>query len=104
MFHFILKFLIAGIVAVSWHYLTHDMRISIFFFLLVLAILCLKPIVFQDPKQREEFIEKIKEAREKQRFLESERIAEKKKLKSDEYREEKQKQDFENLKKRMKEV
>lgn len=104
MVHFILKFLIAGIVAIVWHYLSNDMRISIFFFLFVLAVLCLKPIVFQDPKQREEFIQKMKEAREKQKFLQSERLAEKKKLKSDEDREEKQKQDFENLKKRMKET
>ncbi|RAX57592.1 hypothetical protein CCZ01_05475 [Helicobacter monodelphidis] len=104
MLQFILKFLIAGMVAIAWHYLTGNMQIAIFFFLFVLAILWLKPITFQNPKQREEFIQKMKEARERQAFLESERLEEKKKLRSDGDREEKQRQDFKNLKKRMGEV
>lgn len=98
---FILKFLIAAIVAIAWHYLSNDMQISIFFFLFVLAILCLRPIVFQDPKQREEYVQKLRDARERQEFLAAERLAEKKKLKSDDDRREKQKQDLKNLQKRM---
>ena len=104
MVSFILKFLISGIVAIAWNYLTNDMQMSVFFFLFTLAILCLRPIVFQDPKQREEYIQKLKDARAKQEFLAAERKAEKKKLKSDEDRAEKQKQDLKNLQSRMEDL
>lgn len=77
MVSFILKFLISGIVAIAWNYLTNDMQMSVFFFLFTFAILCLRPIVFQDPKQREEYVQKLKQARERQEFLAAERLAEK---------------------------
>ena len=56
----------------------------------------MKPIRYQDPKRREEYMQRIRDSREKKIALENERIEELKRLKKAEReQEEKLKKDFE---------
>lgn len=56
----------------------------------------MKPIRYQDPKKREEFMQKIRDSRERKIALENERMEELKRLKqSTREQEERLKKDFE---------
>lgn len=56
----------------------------------------MKPIRYQDPKRREEYMQRIRDSREKKIALENERIEELKRLrKAEREQEEKLKKDFE---------
>ncbi|CAE10142.1 hypothetical protein [Wolinella succinogenes] len=98
--HFI-RFFVSLLVAMIWYHLGGGMEVAIFFFLALWAILSLNPIKFQNPRLREEYIEKLKRAKERKRELEEARLVEKKRLKDDGMdKEEKMRLDFENLKKK----
>lgn len=70
----------------AWYQLTSNQETSIFFFILMLGILFVRPITYQNQTERAEFIEKYRRSKERQRNLERMRLEEKKKA-----REEKQK-------------
>ncbi len=98
---YFLRFFIALILAMSWHYLGGSMEVALFFFVFIWGVLSITPIKFQDPKQREEYIEKLKRAKERRRELEEARLEEKRRLKEDGAdREEKMRAEYEALKKK----
>lgn len=74
-----LKILISLGVAMAWYHLTQNQETSIFFFVLMLVIFFIRPIAYQSPTDRQEFIEKYKRAKERQLNLENMRLQEKKK-------------------------
>ena len=82
----ILKVVISLAIAMAWYQLTSNQETSIFFFVLMLGILFIRPITYQNQTERAEFIEKYRRSKERQRNLERMRLEEKKKA-----REEKQK-------------
>lgn len=73
-------------------------------FIIVLGIMFMKPIQYQDPNRREEYMQKIRDSRELKLSLEKERLEEKKRIKKIKREQEiKSKKDFENkMKKRVK--
>ena len=76
--------------------LVEDAAMALVFFLIILGMLFMKPIRYQDPKKREEFMQKIRDSRERKIALENERMEELKRLKqSTREQEERLKKDFE---------
>lgn len=82
----LLKVIVSLAIAMAWYQLTSNQETSIFFFILMLGILFVRPITYQNQTERAEFIEKYRRSKERQRNLERMRLEEKKKA-----REEKQK-------------
>ena len=82
----LLKVIVSLAIAMAWYQLTSHQETSIFFFVLMLGILFVRPITYQNQTERAEFIEKYRRSKERQRNLERMRLEEKKKA-----REEKQK-------------
>ena len=82
----LLKVIVSLAIAMAWYQLTSNQETSIFFFVLMLGILFVRPIAYQNQTERAEFIEKYRRSKERQRNLERMRLEEKKKA-----REEKQK-------------
>ena len=82
----LLKVIVSLAIAMAWYQLTSNQETSIFFFVLMLGILFVRPITYQNQTERAEFIEKYRRSKERQRNLERMHLEEKKKA-----REEKQK-------------
>ncbi|WP_297813670.1 hypothetical protein [uncultured Helicobacter sp.] len=74
-----LKVIVSLIIAMIWYKLSSNQEISIFFFVLMLIIFFIRPIAYQSPKEREEYLEKFKRSKERQMNLERMRRDEKKK-------------------------
>ncbi|WP_394958453.1 hypothetical protein [uncultured Helicobacter sp.] len=93
-----LKFFIAALVGALWfHFGGHDSAMALVLFMVVLGMMFMKPIQYQDPKRREQYMQKIRESRERKIMLEKERIEERKRTKQAlREKEEKLKKDFEN--------
>lgn len=69
----LLKVIISLGLAMGWFYLTENQEVSIAFFVLMLIIFFIRPISYQSPTEREEYIDKIRKAKERQMMLEQER-------------------------------
>lgn len=91
------KIILAAIIGATWyHFGGEDAAMALVFFLIILGMLFMKPIRYQDPKKREEFMQKIRDSRERKIALENERMKELKRLKqSTREQEERLKKDFE---------
>ena len=77
-----LKFFIAALVGALWfHFGGHDSAMALVLFMVVLGMMFMKPIQYQDPKRREQYMQKIRESRERKIMLEKERIEERKRTK-----------------------
>ncbi|TLD85048.1 hypothetical protein LS70_000345 [Helicobacter sp. MIT 11-5569] len=74
-----LKVVISLAIAMAWYQLTSNQETAIFFFVLMLVIFFVRPIAYQSQTEREEFIEKYRRSKERQRNLEKMRQEEKKK-------------------------
>lgn len=74
-----LKVIVSLAIAMAWYRLTSDQEQSIFFFVLMLIIFFIRPIAYQSPTEREEYLEKFKRSKERQMNLERMRRDEKKK-------------------------
>lgn len=87
----------AAVIGATWyHFGGEDAAMALVFFLIILGMLFMKPIRYQDPKKREEFMQKIRDSRERKIALENERMEELKRLKqSTREQEERLKKDFE---------
>lgn len=93
-----LKFLLAAVVGAMWYHFgeSEDTAMALIFFFVILGVLFMKPIRYQDPKRREEYIQKMRASRERKIALENERVEELKRLKkSAREQEERLKKDFE---------
>lgn len=66
-------------IAMAWYQLTGNQETAFFFFILMLAIFFIRPIAYQNQTQREEFLEKYKRSKERQKNLEKMRQEEKRK-------------------------
>ncbi|EEO25854.1 hypothetical protein [Helicobacter winghamensis] len=75
----VLKVIISLGIAMAWYQLTANQETAIFFFVLMLGIFFIRPIAYQSQTEREEFIEKYRRSKERQRNLEKMRQEEKKK-------------------------
>ena len=69
----VLKVLISLGVGMGWFYLTENREVSITFFVLMLIIFFIRPIAYQSPTEREEYLDKIRKAKERQMAIEEER-------------------------------
>ncbi|MCI5968706.1 hypothetical protein [Helicobacter sp.] len=76
---FALKVIISLGIAMVWYQLTANQETAIFFFILMLGIFFIRPISYQNQTERQEFIEKYRRSKERQRNLEKMRQEEKKK-------------------------
>lgn len=74
-----LKVILSLVVAMSWYQLTSNQETAIFFFVLMLVIFFIRPITYQSPTERQEYLEKFKRSKERQMNLERMRKEEKKK-------------------------
>lgn len=94
---FFWKIILAAIIGATWyHFGGEDAAMALVFFLIILGVLFMKPIRYQDPKRREEYMQKIRDSRERKIALENERLEELKRLKqSAREQEERLKRDFE---------
>ncbi|AAP78411.1 hypothetical protein LS66_001595 [Helicobacter sp. MIT 03-1614] len=92
-----LKLLFAAIVGSTWyHFGGGDAAMALIFFFVILGVLFMKPIRYQDPKRREEYMQRIRDSRERKIALENERLEELRRLKKNALeQEEKLKKDFE---------
>lgn len=93
-----LKFFIAALVGALWyHFGESDPSMALVFFMIVLGVMFMKPIQYQDPQRREQYMQKIRESRERKLILEKERLEEKKRAKQTaREQEERLRRDFEN--------
>lgn len=93
-----LKFFISALVGGLWfHFGGNDPSMALVLFIIVLGIMFMKPIQYQDPNRREEYMQKIRDSRELKLSLEKERLEEKKRIKQIKREQEiKSKKDFEN--------
>lgn len=91
------KFMLAALVGSTWyHFGGEDTAMALVFFLVILGVLFMRPIRYQDPKRREEYMQKIRDSRERKIALENERLEEIRRLKKNaREQEEKIKKEFE---------
>lgn len=91
------KFMLAAIIGATWyHYGGQDSAMALIFFLIILGVLFMKPIRYQDPKRREAYIQRIRDSRERKIAIENERLEELRRLKqSEKEQEEKLRKEFE---------
>ncbi|MCH5322579.1 MAG: hypothetical protein J1E31_03235 [Helicobacter sp.] len=73
------KILLSLGVAMAWYHLTSNQEVATIFFVLMLIIFFIRPIPYQTPTERQEYIDKMRRARERQASIEEERRREKKK-------------------------
>lgn len=92
-----IKFILAALVGSTWyHFGGEDAAMALVFFLVILGVLFMKPIRYQDPKRREEYMQRIRDSRERKIALENERLEELRRLKKNaREQEEKIKKEFE---------
>ncbi len=92
-----LKFFISAAIGITWYHLGgENSAMALVFFFVILGVLFMKPIRYQDPKRREEYMQRIRDSRERKIALENERLEELKRLKqSNREQEERMKKDFE---------
>ena len=79
-----LKILFSSIIGITWYRLSGDdtaVAIASTLFIFVLLVLLMRPIEFQSPKKREEYIKKMKEKRERRLALEQKQKEELERLK-----------------------
>lgn len=74
-----LKVILSLVIAMVWYQLTSNQETAIFFFVLMLVIFFIRPIAYQSPTERQEYLEKFKRSKERQMNLERMRKEEKKK-------------------------
>lgn len=74
-----LKVVISLGIAMAWYQLTQNQETAIFFFILMLGILFIRPIPYQKQSERVEYMEKYRRAKERQKNLERMRLEEKRK-------------------------
>lgn len=89
--------MLAALVGSTWyHFGGEDIAMALVFFLIILGVLFMRPIRYQDPKRREEYMQKIRDSRERKIALENERLEELRRLrKNAREQEEKIKKEFE---------
>ncbi len=75
----VLKVVVSLVIAMIWYKLTSNQETAIFFFVLMLVIFFIRPIAYQSPTERQEYLEKFKRSKERQMNLERMRREEKKK-------------------------
>lgn len=75
---FVLKIVISLLVAMVWYHLSGNAETAIFFFIFMLVVFFIRPISYQSPTEREEYLEKFRRSKERQLNLENMRIQEKK--------------------------
>lgn len=73
-----LKVIVSLVIAMIWYKLSSNQETSIFFFVLMLVIFFIRPIAYQSPTERQEYLEKFKRSKERQMSLERMRREEKK--------------------------
>lgn len=73
MFKFLLKLILASAIGAFWYYIDRNgiTAVAISLFLFVFFVLIVKPIEFQPPKKREEYIQKMREKKEKLMMIET---------------------------------
>lgn len=76
----ILKIFTSLIIAMLWYQLTGNQEISIAFLVILLIVFFVRPIPFQDPEQRKQYLEKIKRAHEKKLEIEKQKSDERKRM------------------------
>ncbi len=93
-----LKFFCAALVGALWfHFGGSDPSMALVLFMIVLGVMFMKPIQYQDPQRREQYMQKIRESRERKLMIEKERLEEKKRAKQSAHeQEERLRKDFEN--------
>ncbi|MCH5313749.1 MAG: hypothetical protein J1E28_05100 [Helicobacter sp.] len=91
------KFLFAAVIGATWyHFGGEDAAMALVFFFIIVGMLFMKPIRYQNPERREQYMQKIREGRERKIALENERVEELKRLKqSEREQEERLKKEFE---------
>ena len=62
-----LKVVISLGIAMAWYQLTQNQETAIFFFILMLGILFIRPIPYQKQSERVEYMEKYRRAKERQK-------------------------------------
>ncbi len=70
----VFKFLVALVIGVAWHKVggnDSDIAIAITLFIFVLLVLLMRPIEFQSPEKREEYIQKMREKKERRLRIEA---------------------------------
>ncbi len=92
-----LKILVASLIAGAYHQIDSDsLGVALVLFIFVLSILLLNPIKFQPPEKREEYIQKVREKKEKRLAIAQKQKEEKLRLKKErQEREEQEKKEFE---------
>ncbi|MDO7253613.1 hypothetical protein [Helicobacter cappadocius] len=93
-----LKILIASLIAGLWYHMNGDESgfVAIALFIFVLFVLLVKPIEFQSPAQREDYIQQMKKKREQKLAIETKQKEEQLRLyKANQEREEKRKKELE---------
>ena len=77
-----LQFFTAALIGALWfHFGDNDSAMALVLFIIVLCVMFMKPIRYQDPKRREQYMQKIRDTRERKVMLEKERLEEKKRAK-----------------------
>ncbi len=75
----IFKVITSLIIAMVWYKLTSNQETAIFFFILMLVIFIIRPISYQSPTERQEYLDKFRKSKERQMNIEQLRREEKKK-------------------------
>ena len=75
----IFKVITSLIIAMVWYKLTSNQETAIFFFILMFVILFIRPISYQSPTERQEYLDKFRKSKERQMNIEQLRREEKKK-------------------------
>lgn len=73
------KVITSLIIAMVWYKLTSNQETAIFFFILMLVIFFIRPISYQSPTERQEYLDKFRKSKERQMNIEQLRREEKKK-------------------------
>lgn len=86
----ILKIFFACIVGGAWYHLNgpEQAPVAIILFIIIIVMLFIKPIKYQDPKDRDKYRHKIQEARNRRKLIEEKQAKEKIELRKQEAREE----------------
>ncbi|RDU72634.1 hypothetical protein CQA57_06620 [Helicobacter anseris] len=69
-----LKFIFASTIGLMWYRISGDdsaMAIALTLFIFVLSVLVMRPIEFQSPEKREEYIQKMREKKERRQMIEA---------------------------------
>ncbi|STQ86535.1 hypothetical protein LS73_003790 [Helicobacter muridarum] len=79
----VLKIFFACFVGAAWYHLNGEQQAPVALILSVMVLLAffMRPVKYQDPKERDAYRLKIQEARERKRLIEEKQLEEKKALK-----------------------